>query len=95
MLDNHYHNDYDNDNMKPRYISTDELRFNFSKVLEAVKRRQSLILTYRKTPLARIEPIVEEAEAPPVDDPFFSLIKIAKPLGKIGSEEIDSLVYEC
>ena len=41
-------------------ISTHQMRFEFERVLRAVKAGRSLTLTYRSKPLARIVPLKEE-----------------------------------
>ena len=48
-------------------ISTHEMRFEFGRVLQAVKAGRSLTLTYRNKPLARIVPLKTERKYP--DDP--------------------------
>ena len=53
-------------------ISTHEMRFEFGRVLQAVKAGRSLTLTYRSKPLARIVPLKPHAEILP-DDPVFRL----------------------
>jgi len=74
-------------------ISTNELRFQFEKVLRAMSAGKELILTYRNKPLARIAPYQKQSEAIPADDPFYSLADIAEPLGSLSSEDIDKLIY--
>jgi antitoxin (DNA-binding transcriptional repressor) of toxin-antitoxin stability system len=78
---------------KPNLISTDELRVNFKKVLDAIRNRRPLLLTYRNRPIARIEPIVAEDAAFDADDPFFKLSGMAEPMGALSAEEIDRLLY--
>jgi prevent-host-death family protein len=73
-------------------ISTHEMRFEFERVLKAVKAGRSLTLTYRNKPLARIVPLREE-EAAREDDPIFRLDEIAEPMGPLTNAEIDALVY--
>ena len=53
-------------------ISTHEMRFQFSRVLRAVRAGRALTLTYRNRPLARIVPMTSAAP-PAVDDPIFRL----------------------
>ena len=72
-------------------ISTDEMRFEFDRVLRAVKAGRSLTLTYRSKPLARIVPLKEEAVRE--DDPIFRLDELAEPIGPLTNAEIDALVY--
>ncbi|GEM_PF-775926 len=85
--------------MKPRKqtsrtdaISTHEMRFQFSRVLRAVKAGRSLTLTYRNRPLARILPL-----KPTVDvvenDPIFRLHELAEPIDSLINVEIDAAIY--
>jgi prevent-host-death family protein len=53
-------------------ISTHEMRFQFDRVLKAVKAGRSLTLTYRNKPLARIVPLDEQTSIRE-DDPIFRL----------------------
>ena len=73
-------------------ISTHEMRFEFDRVLRAMKAGQSLTLTYRSKPLARIVPLKSEAECP-ADDPIFRLDELSEPLGPLTNSEIDAAVY--
>ncbi len=73
-------------------ISTHEMRFQFSRILKAVKAGRSLTLTYRNKPLARIVPLKPQAE-PPADDPVFRLHELAQPIGPLGNAEIDAAIY--
>ena len=73
-------------------ISTHEMRFEFDRVLRAVKAGRSLTLTYRNRPLARIVPLREE-ESVREDDPIFRLDELAEPIGPLTNFEIDALVY--
>ncbi len=74
-------------------ISTNDLRFNFSRVLESVKKGRSLTLTYRNKPLARIVPIKEEP-ALSKDDPIYHLYELAEPMEPLANEEIDKAIYD-
>jgi prevent-host-death family protein len=73
-------------------ISTHEMRFKFDRVLRAVKAGQSLTLTYRNQPLARIVPFQAEAE-PAANDPIFRLHELAEPIGPLTNAEIDATIY--
>jgi prevent-host-death family protein len=73
-------------------ISTHEMRFQFSRILKAVKAGRSLTLTYRNKPLARIVPLNPQAE-PPADDPVFRLHELAEPIGPLTNAEIDAAIY--
>ena len=72
-------------------ISTHQMRFEFERILRAVKAGRSLTLTYRNKPLARIVPLKEDALAE--DDPIFRLNELAEPMGPLTNVEIDALVY--
>jgi prevent-host-death family protein len=76
----------------PEVISTHEMRFEFERVLRAVKAGRSLTLTYRSKPLARIVPLREE-QTIAEDDPIFRLDELAEPIGPLTNAEIDALVY--
>jgi prevent-host-death family protein len=76
----------------PELISTHQMRFEFERVLRAVKAGRSLTLTYRNKPLARIVPLREE-QTIAEDDPIFRLDELAEPIGPLTNAEIDALVY--
>lgn len=73
-------------------ISTHEMRFQFSRVLRAVRTGRPLTLTYRNRPLARIVPI-NSAAPPDAADPIFRLHELAEPIGPMTNREIDRAVY--
>lgn len=73
-------------------ISTHQMRFEFERVLRAVKAGRSLTLTYRSKPLARIVPLKEE-QTLSEDDPIFRLDELAEPIGPLTNAGIDALVY--
>src|SRR5437667_12261716 len=73
-------------------ISTHEMRFQFDRVLRAVKAGRSLTLTYRNRPLARIVPMRSEVEVP-ANDPIFRLHELAEPIGPVCNKEIDTAIY--
>jgi len=68
------------------------MRFQFSRVLSAVKAGRSLTLTYRNRPLARIVPLKAEAEISP-QDPVFRLHELAEPMGPLTNAEMDAAIY--
>lgn len=72
-------------------ISTHAMRFQFDRVLRAVRAGQSLTLTYRNKPLARIVPLNVEEFSP--DDPVFRLHELAEPIGPLTNAEIDKAIY--
>ena len=73
-------------------ISTHQMRFEFERVLQAVKGGRSLTLTYRGKPLARIVPLKDE-QGLSEDDPIFRLDELAEPIGPLTNAQIDALVY--
>jgi len=73
-------------------ISTHEMRFQFGRVLQAVKAGRSLTLTYRSKPLARIVPLKPHGEIS-ADDPVFRLHELAEPLGPLTNVEMDAAIY--
>ncbi len=73
-------------------ISTHEMRFQFGRVLQAVKAGRSLTLTYRSKPLARIVPLSPRMRISQ-DDPVFRLYELAEPLGPLTNAEIDATLY--
>ncbi len=74
-------------------ISTNELRLNFGRLLNALKQGRSLTLTYRNKPLARIIPLKDERLLSE-DDPIYRLYELAEPIGApLTNEEMDKLIY--
>jgi antitoxin (DNA-binding transcriptional repressor) of toxin-antitoxin stability system len=80
------------ENRTRQTISTHEMRFQFDRVLQAVKAGRSLTLTYRNRPLARIVPLLTEPEIPE-NDPIFRLHELAEPIGPLTNTEIDAAIY--
>lgn len=73
-------------------ISTDEMRFQFGIVLQAVRAGRSLTLTYRNKPLARIVPMSVKPEVT-MNDPVFRLHELAEPIGPLSNAEMDAAIY--
>jgi prevent-host-death family protein len=73
-------------------ISTHEMRFQFDRVLQAVKAGRSLTLTYRNKPLARIVPLKTRLDIS-AEDAVFRLHELAEPLGPLSNREIDAAIY--
>jgi antitoxin (DNA-binding transcriptional repressor) of toxin-antitoxin stability system len=80
------------ENRTRQTISTHEMRFQFDRVLQAVKAGRSLTLTYRNRPLARIVPLLTEPEISE-NDPIFRLHELAEPIGPLTNTEIDAAIY--
>ncbi len=68
-----------------------ELRLNTEKIIKLVQSGQSLILTRRGNPVARIEPIKKETQDP--IDPFFLLSGIGK-VASLSNAEMDGIIYD-
>jgi prevent-host-death family protein len=73
-------------------ISTHAMRFQFDRVLRAVRAGRSLTLTYRNKPLARIVPLKPETEVS-ASDSVFRLHELAEPIGPLTNAEIDAAIY--
>lgn len=73
-----------------------EFRRDARRILEAVRRGERLVLTYRGEAVARLVPVRSEPESVPDDDPIFRIDDFAVdgPGGELANEEIDRLVYE-
>ena len=71
-------------------ISMLELRLNTEKIIKLVQSGQSLILTRRGNPVARIEPIKKETQDP--IDPFFLLSGIGKVVS-LSNAAMDGIIY--
>ena len=72
-----------------------EFRRNARKALNTILRGESLLLTYRGKPVARMEPIEAAAMPVPDNDPLLRLddFAVEGPGGRIESDEIDRIVY--
>jgi len=68
------------------------MRFEFGRILKAVKEGRALTLTYRNQPLAQIVPIRKRPEVLE-NDPIFHLHTLAEPMGSMTNKEIDSAIY--
>ncbi len=73
-------------------ISTHQMRFEFGRVLRAVRLGRPLTLTYRNKPLARIVPVSSKPKVSAAD-PIFHLDEIAEPIGPMTNAEIDEAIY--
>jgi antitoxin (DNA-binding transcriptional repressor) of toxin-antitoxin stability system len=72
-----------------------ELRRDTRRALEALKRGERLILTYRGVPVARLEPVTAPTAEVPEDDPLFRVDDYAVdgPGGTLSNDEADRLIY--
>ncbi len=73
-------------------ISVLEFRQRAKSILASVGKGQSIVLTYRGKPVARLEPIgITTVDC---DDPFYRLNELAIRSGKsLTNSEMDQLVY--
>ena len=73
-------------------VSLLQFRRNADGILHRVQHGQSLVLTVRGKPVARLEPI---ATLPSKDDPFYRLGRLAEDGGKsLSNRDMDRLIYE-
>jgi prevent-host-death family protein len=78
---------------KLRTVTMLDLRQRAEKIVEQVRRGESLVLTYRGRPAVRLEPI-RPANAVTDDDPFYRLPTLAdRRQGGLSNREIDEIVY--
>ncbi len=72
-----------------------EFRRDARRALDAVRRGERLLLTYRGKPVARLEPVGHDIPAVPEDDPLLHVddYAIDGPGGPLANEDIDRLVY--
>ena len=73
-------------------ITVLEFRQKAKSILASVEKGQSIVLTYRGKPVARLEPIRQNVAD--VEDPFYRLNELAATNGKsLSNSEMDRLVY--
>ena len=72
-----------------------DFRQQADKVIQRLARGESLLLTHRGKPVARLEPPAKEATAISADDPVFHVVDHTfDGSGKsLSNKEIDRLVY--
>jgi antitoxin (DNA-binding transcriptional repressor) of toxin-antitoxin stability system len=68
------------------------MRFEFDRVLRAVKAGRTLTVTYRRESLARIVPLKAEPDLTAAD-PIFRQDELAEPIGPMINADIDAVVY--
>jgi prevent-host-death family protein len=73
-----------------------ELRRNAQRILEAVRRGERVMLTYRGEAVARLEPVHTGPPDVPEDDPVFRIDDYAVDGagGSLTDREIDKIVYD-
>lgn len=72
-------------------VSLLAFRRDAERILSQVQRGEKLILTRRGRPVARLEPIQNDAFD--ADDPFYSLCELAEPAGSLTNRHIDEILY--
>jgi antitoxin (DNA-binding transcriptional repressor) of toxin-antitoxin stability system len=72
-------------------ISMLDFRLHAERVIAQIQKGQRMILTRRGKPVARLEPIVDEA--PAAEDPFYSLTGLAESGASLTNSQIDAVVY--
>lgn len=74
-----------------KQVSMVDFRLDAERIIAQVQRGQSLILTRRGKPVARLEPIrSSELDA---EDPFYSLGELAESGGGLSNAEMDEIIY--
>jgi antitoxin (DNA-binding transcriptional repressor) of toxin-antitoxin stability system len=78
-----------------RTISMLEFRRHARRALDALRRGERLLLTYRGEPVARLEPVGRDQPEVPENDPLLHVddYAIEGPGGPLANEEVDRLVY--
>jgi prevent-host-death family protein len=72
-------------------ISMLDFRRDAERIIARVQKGERLILTRRGKPVARLEPIRNEAFR--AEDPFYSLCELAEPAGSLTNRRIDEILY--
>lgn len=72
-----------------------EFRRDARRALEAVRRGERLLLTYRGQPVARLEPVGAVVSEVAEDDPLLNVDEYAVegPGGPLANDEADRLIY--
>lgn len=78
-----------------RRVSMLQFRRDARRALEAIRRGERLILTYRGRPIARLEPVRESPGEAPNDDALLRIDEYAVdgPRRKLSNAQIDRLIY--
>lgn len=76
-------------------ISMVEFRRDAKRWLDAVRRGERIVLTYRGEPVARLDPVRPVETDVPSDDPLLRIDDYAVDGvgGPLSNEEIDELIY--
>ena len=72
-----------------------DFRRNAAGILKRLARGESLLLSHRGKPAARLEPVGTPSTAPNPDDPFLTIGHRAQPspLGATAHKDIDTVLY--
>lgn len=72
-----------------------EFRRDARRALEAVRRGERLLLTYRGEPVARLEPVAPGPSEVSEDDPLLNVGEYAVdgPGGVLSNDEVDRIIY--
>ena len=78
-----------------RTITMLEFRRNARRALEAVRRGERLLLTYRGEPVARLEPVGAGTSEVSEDDPLLNVddYAVEGPGGALSNDEVDRMIY--
>ncbi len=75
-----------------RTISLLEFRKNSKKIIEWARRGERMMMTYRRKPLFRIEPVMDSI--PDEEDPFYHLGHLAQDKGtRLDNKQMDKIIY--
>jgi antitoxin (DNA-binding transcriptional repressor) of toxin-antitoxin stability system len=87
-------------NLKINFMSMKEItmldfRRSARRALDALRRGERLLLTYRGKAVARLEPVESQTGAVPDDDPLLRIEEFAVdgPGGPLPNAEVDRIVY--
>jgi prevent-host-death family protein len=72
-------------------VSMLDFRLDAERIIAQVQKGQRMILTRRGKPVARLEPIADDA--PDSEDPFYSLSDLAERGDSLTNAQIDGLLY--
>ncbi len=72
-------------------VSMLDFRLDAERIIAQVQKGQSMILTRRGKPVARLEPIRNERMSE--NDQFYSLCELAEPAGSLSNRRIDEILY--
>lgn len=72
-------------------VSMLDFRNDAERILAQVMNGERMVLTRRGKPVARLEPITQDA--PGGDDPFYSLTGLAETGKSLSNKQIDDILY--